>query len=154
MLKRAITQDEIDTYDRDGIVCVRGLFDMDVVELLHEAAEQCMAAEPTSLTMEIAEMREKQGRFFFDTFTWLRNDLCRKFVHESPAAEIAGRVMGSAKSNIFFDQWLIKEPGTPVETPWHHDQPYWARTGISGLHALAGAGPGDRRQRRGGIYQG
>ena len=33
--------------------------------------------------------------------------------------------MRSTKVNIFFDQWLIKEPGTQIETPWHHDLPYW-----------------------------
>ena len=125
MLIRPITAEEIDTYDRDGIVCLRGLFDLDTIEMMREAAEQCMAAEPTDLTMEVAQMRDQQGRFFFDTFTWLRNDLCRQFVHDSPAGEIAARIMGSSKGNIFFDQWLIKEPGTPVETPWHHDQPYW-----------------------------
>lgn len=127
MLKRAITEDEIRTYDRDGIVCLRGLFDADVVDGLREAAEECMAADPSDLTMEIADMQGKDGRFFFDTFLWLRNAKCRNFVHHSAAAEIAGRVMGAGKANIFFDQWLIKEPGTLIETPWHHD----CRTGRS-----------------------
>ena len=33
--------------------------------------------------------------------------------------------MESEKINIFFDQWLIKEPGTQTKTPWHHDMTYW-----------------------------
>jgi len=50
-------------------------------------------------------------------------------VFESPAAEIAGHVMGSAKVNFFYDQLLVKEPGTAERTPWHQDQPYWAVSG-------------------------
>ncbi|MCG8696201.1 MAG: phytanoyl-CoA dioxygenase family protein [Minwuiales bacterium] len=125
MLKRRITQEEKDQYQKDGVVCLRGLFDMKVVDKLRVGAEQCMAAPPSDLTMEIADMKKAEGRFFFDTFLWLRNDICRNFVHESDAAEIAASVMQSRKVNIFFDQWLIKEPGTQLETPWHHDLPYW-----------------------------
>lgn len=125
MLRRAITDDEIRTYQEDGIVRLRGLFDLEFVEMLREAAEECMSADPSDLTMEIADLQDKDGRFFFDTFLWLRNEKCRRFVHDSAAAEIAGRLMQSSKANIFFDQWLIKEPGTMIETPWHHDMPYW-----------------------------
>ena len=50
------------------------------VSRLQEAAEQCMAAEPTELMMEIADLQGKPGRFFFDTFVWRRNQLCREFV--------------------------------------------------------------------------
>ena len=39
MLTRAITAEEIKTYDRDGNVCLRGLFNTDTVEMLREAAE-------------------------------------------------------------------------------------------------------------------
>ncbi len=125
MLKRHITQEEKDQYEKDGVVCLRGLFDSKVIDEMRVGAEQCLAAPPSDLTMEIADIKKAEGRFFFDTFLWLRNDICRKFVHESDAAEIAASVMRSRKVNIFFDQWLIKEPGTAVETPWHHDLPYW-----------------------------
>ena len=122
---RDITNDEVHTFQEDGIVCLRGMFTPQEVAHLREAAEQSMAAEPTELVMEIADLRNKPGRFFFDTFVWRRNDLCKEFVFNSGAARIAGQLMGASKANIFFDQWLIKEPGTEVETPWHHDMPYW-----------------------------
>jgi ectoine hydroxylase-related dioxygenase (phytanoyl-CoA dioxygenase family) len=50
-------------------------------------------------------------------------------VFESPAAEIAGMIMGAARVNFFYDQLLVKEPGTESRTPWHQDQPYWAVSG-------------------------
>ena len=123
-LPRAITQEEIETYNRDGIVCLRQMFDQDWVNRMREAAEVSMAA-PGELHAELAEELGDDGRFFHDTFIWLRNDSCRSFVFDSPAAEIAGQLMKSAKINVFFDQWLIKEPGTSTKTPWHHDMTYW-----------------------------
>lgn len=116
---------EIRSFQEDGIVCLRGLFGPDEVERLREAAEESLSVPPSDLVLEIAELRNKEGRFFFDTFVWLRNEICRDFVLQSSAAAVAGQLMGSSKSNILFDQWLIKEPGTEVETPWHHDMPYW-----------------------------
>lgn len=125
---REITETEIRTYEQDGIVCLRGLFSSEWVELLQLAAEQSLQA-PGELHAELAAEQEQAGRFFHDTFVWTRNDVCRQFVFDSPAAKIAGSIMQSNKVNIFFDQWLIKEPGTETLTPWHHDMPYWPING-------------------------
>lgn len=123
-LTRDITEDEIKTYEADGIVCLRGFFSPDWVEIMREAAEHSLK-HPGDLHAELAAQRKEAGRFFHDTFIWTRNDDCRRFVFESPAAQIARKIMRSRKVNIFFDQWLIKEPGTVTETPWHHDMTYW-----------------------------
>ena len=121
---RPITDEETRTFAEDGIVCLRGLFDQDWVEHLRAAAEAGLEA-PTHFGEELAAARKEPGRFFHDTFMWRENAACRRYVFESPAAEIAARVMGAEKTHIFFDQWLIKEPGTPTRTPWHHDMTYW-----------------------------
>ena len=33
--------------------------------------------------------------------------------------------MGSRSAHIFYDQLLVKEPGTVAATPWHNDTSYW-----------------------------
>jgi ectoine hydroxylase-related dioxygenase (phytanoyl-CoA dioxygenase family) len=124
MLARAIRKDEIEAYQNDGIVCLRGFFDDSWVARMREAANWSMES-PSEMAIEMAESRHKEGRFFFDTFVWRNNPICHNFVFNSPAAELAGEVMAVDKINVFFDQWLIKEPGTDVPTPWHHDLPYW-----------------------------
>lgn len=124
-MQREPSEAEIRSYRKDGIVCLRGLFGAEEVERLRDAAEASMAAPPSDLVLEIAALQKAEGRFFFDTFVWPRNERCRSFVFDSAAAETAGRLMRASKANILFDQWLIKEPGTQVETPWHHDMPYW-----------------------------
>lgn len=128
MLNREITQQEIETFQSDGIVRLRGLFDADWVEQMREAAERSMDS-PSEMALEMAETQGKARRFYFDTFGWRHNPIRRDFVFQSPAAEIASQIMRSDRINIFFDQWLIKEPGTDVPTPWHHDLPYWPVNG-------------------------
>ncbi len=121
---RSITEDEIRTFQEDGIVCLRGLFTPDWVARMRDAAEDSLE-KPGELHAELASLRAEKGRFFHDTFIWTRNDACKQFVFESPAARLAAQVMRSKKINIFFDQWLIKEPETETRTPWHHDMTYW-----------------------------
>lgn len=125
---RPVTDGEIRTFATDGVVCLREMFDPEWVAFLHEAAEASLD-DPGELHFEFAAERKDPGRFFFETFSWLHNSRCRQFVFESPAAEIAGTVMDASKVCIFFDQWLIKEPGTPTATPWHHDLPFWPVNG-------------------------
>jgi ectoine hydroxylase-related dioxygenase (phytanoyl-CoA dioxygenase family) len=120
---RPITEAEIRTYENDGVVVLRQLFDADWVSKLQEWADEDMAS-PGRLHQNLTK-EGKPGRFFFDTFMWTYHDGFKRFVHESPAAQIAGQILRADKVNVFFDQLLIKEPGTEERTPWHHDMPYW-----------------------------
>ena len=42
---KPITQEHIDTYHRDGVVCVRGMFDRDWIDLLRPVAERVIAMD-------------------------------------------------------------------------------------------------------------
>ncbi len=122
-LERAITDEEIATYNEDGIVVLRGLFNDVWLDKLRQWVDEDMAA-PGKLHQELTP-KGQTGRFYFNTFMWTYHDGFKEFVMESPAAAIAGSLMQSSKVNIFFDQLLVKEPGTAEKTPWHHDMPYW-----------------------------
>jgi len=120
---RALTEPEIRRYEDDGIVMLKGFFDAEWLKSLAALAERDMAS-PGPLHMEL-EKGGGPGRFFFDTYMWTRMAGFRDFVFKSPAAGIAAAAMRADKVNIFFDQLLIKEPGTDEPTPWHHDMTYW-----------------------------
>lgn len=121
----SIPDSAIAAYERDGIVCLRGMFDAAWIGFMAGAVDRAMAA-PGRHSEEYAR---DGGRFFGDLDLWQRHAAFRDFVFESPAAEIAGTIMRSAKVNFFYDQLLVKEPGTGERTPWHQDQPYWAVAG-------------------------
>ncbi len=84
-LLREITDDETDAFAEDGVVCLRGLFSHRWIDDLRAAAEYCLNS-PGALHAELAAERGDNGRFFHDTFIWTRNQSCRRFVFEFPAA--------------------------------------------------------------------
>lgn len=124
---RAISAAERETYARDGVVCLRGIFPLAWLDFLAIAAEEAMARPGPHA--EEYEDSDSSGRFFGDLELAERLPAFRHFAMASPAAQIAARVMGSTRVNFFYDQLLVKEPGTSARTPWHQDQPYWAVSG-------------------------
>lgn len=122
-----ITNEVRNTYERDGVVCLKGAFSLAWLEFLADALEEALAS-PGPHAEEFGRSGGS-GRFFGDIELSLRLPKFQRFALESPAGEIAGRIMGASRVNFFYDQLLVKEPGTSERTPWHQDQPYWAVSG-------------------------
>ena len=121
-----VTPDDIATYQRDGVVLIRGLF-ADHVEALREGIAQNMA-EPGPYASENKREGES-GRFFDDYCNWERIPAFAQVIRESPAAEVAADLMQSQRVQMFHDHVLVKEPGTSMATPWHQDSPYYFVSG-------------------------
>lgn len=119
--RHPITDEEVDAFWRDGAICLRGPFDADWVEHMRAAVEDDLE-NPGPLAREYAK---KGGRFLGDIGAWSVKPGLRRFVEESPAAEIAARLLKSTKINFLYDHLFVKEPGTVEPTPWHQDGPYW-----------------------------
>ncbi len=122
-LLRPIKQSEIDDYQRDGVVCLRGLFSPDWIETMRAAFDEAKVKHGP-LAQSYGD-NGTEGEFFFDVDVWTRLPKFRDFVLNSPAGEIAGTLMGASCIRLFYDQIFIKEPGEVAPTPWHQDQPYW-----------------------------
>jgi len=99
------------TYAQDGVVCLRGMFDADWIVLL---------ASETEAVRDGAVPRLPGN--FGDMHLWHRSEAFRRYVFESPAAEIVGRTMGSKEVRFFFEKLWFKEPGSKKPTPWHTDR--------------------------------
>ncbi|MEM1047921.1 MAG: phytanoyl-CoA dioxygenase family protein [Pseudomonadota bacterium] len=117
-----ITDDVVEAYQRDGAVCLRGIF-RDWVEPLTAGIARNMA-EPGPYAAENLKEGES-GRFFDDYCNWTRIPEFRDFIEKSEAARIAGHLMRSPSVQVFHDHVLVKEPGTAKPTPWHQDAPYY-----------------------------
>ncbi|HXQ13510.1 MAG TPA: phytanoyl-CoA dioxygenase family protein [Caulobacteraceae bacterium] len=120
------TAAEIDRFWQDGAICLRGVFSLDWIELLREATDAAIAS-PGPLSIDASAARDK--RFYIELGLWSRMPSVRRFIYESPAAQVARTLLRTHKLNLFFDQLFVKEPGAVAPTPWHQDQPYWPIAG-------------------------
>lgn len=117
---------EAEQFARDGVVLLEGVFS-DWIELLRSGVEANMR-DPGPWGRDYLADGEG-GRFFGDYCNWQRIEPYRRFIFDSPAAEIAAALMASGSVRLFHEHVLVKEPGTDKITPWHHDQPYYCVDG-------------------------
>lgn len=126
-LRQPIDQQDIDTYQTDGVVVLRGVFDADWITLLSDGLDSSRG-DPTKRAA-VWDRDEKNREMFYDSHAWMRVPAYQRFILESPCAEIAGQLMGSTAVNFFFDAVFCRSPGTQFRTPWHQDEPYWSVSG-------------------------
>jgi len=122
MNKPFVSDSDIETFQRDGVVLIKGLFN-DYIDLIRSGIERNMR-EPGEYAAENLQSGES-GRFFDDYCNWTRIPEFETVIKESPAAAVAAQLTGSNAIQIFHDHVLVKEPGTSKATPWHQDSPYY-----------------------------
>ena len=138
-LLRTITPDEVETYHRDGVLLLPGMFDKDWIELLNKGLDANIEA-PTRRSR--IWYKDTSGRsMFYDHTAWKGIEEYRKFIFNSPAAQICGQLMRSTTINFFFDSVFVRSTGTQFETPWHQDEPYWSVEGYDACSIWMPLGP-------------
>ena len=131
MTHHMISTADIDAYQRDGVVLVKGLFADHVDELAKGVARNM--DEPGPYAAENLKEGEA-GRFFDDYCNWTRIPEFEHVIRTSRAGEVAADLMGSDSVQVFHDHVLVKEPGTSKPTPWHQDAPYYF---VEGAHTVS-----------------
>jgi ectoine hydroxylase-related dioxygenase (phytanoyl-CoA dioxygenase family) len=121
-----LTESDVEAFQRDGAVVLRGLF-TDWVEPLRRGMASVHAA-PSALERSYRP-RDGSAAFFQDFCRWPDVAEFRAYVHASPAAEIAAALMRSLSARFFHDHTLIKFAGNSTVTPWHQDEPYYCVRG-------------------------
>lgn len=122
-----ISRQVVDEFERQGAVCLRGVFAHSWLDKLALGVDKNFADPGPDHT--VYTRPGEPGGFYDDYCNWQRIDEYRDFVMNSPAAEIAAHLMRSTTSRIYHDHVLVKEPGTREVTPWHHDLPYYGVDG-------------------------
>lgn len=121
-----LTESDIDRFQADGAIVLRGVFH-DWVERLRAGVAANMAS--TSIFERTVKPADGSAWFFQDYCNWQRIPEFGAFAMESPAARLAAQLMRSRTARFFHEHVLVKNPGTSVVTPWHHDQPYYCTEG-------------------------
>ena len=124
-----VTDRDVETYETDGVVCLRGAFGREWIDLLAAGVEKDIANPGPLHTIQQAA--NDPGFFLTDFCMAQRLAEFRRFALESPAGAIAHRLMRSRHVNFFYDGLWVKERGTPKRTRWHQDQPYYS---VDGRH--------------------
>ena len=114
---------DIEAYRRDGCVVTRGLLAGEVIDALAPVVrEHTRRLDPNTRPLE---ERGTYDRAFTQVMNvWREDERVADFLHNSPLAETAARLMGVDAVRLYHDQALFKEAGGG-RTPWHCDQVYW-----------------------------
>jgi ectoine hydroxylase-related dioxygenase (phytanoyl-CoA dioxygenase family) len=131
-LPRPLTPQEITDYREGGAAVIRAILPLEWVDRMGRAVDRILA-NPGSASVEYTP-KEKQGRYYGDFFVWLRDPDFKALMMDSPLPELAAQLMGARQVSFFYDQLLVKEPGTQEPTPLHQDLPYWP---VRGEHIMS-----------------
>ncbi len=118
---RPIEDADVAAYRRDGVVCLRGMFDEAWCCTLLDAALEAMASGKG----RVREPKLAQGRFYSNVYLSDQDPRFARLRDASPAPQIAATLMQADTIRFFYDQLFIKAPGTAAPTPWHNDLPFW-----------------------------
>ena len=86
-----ITPEQIEQFQNDGAVLLKGVFDKKWVNLAKRAIKVTMD-KPSSFS-EMLRPNENEGGYFNDYCNWQKIPEIVEFVHDSPAASIVGQLM-------------------------------------------------------------
>ena len=139
-LARPITGEEIEAYESDGVVCLRGVMPAAWLDRMRAPIESEIAAARSADLSQMARAIEAgggeiledapiasapAGRFVAGTDHWRSHEEFRAFAAESPLPEIVAALMRSQRVHLYEDSLLVKEPGSKERTAYHQDLAYF-----------------------------
>ncbi|MCP4332736.1 MAG: phytanoyl-CoA dioxygenase [Gammaproteobacteria bacterium] len=120
--------DDIASFQRDGVVLLRGVFRNWVDRL--RAGLQRNLDNPREFAFPCeSNPQGEPGRFFDSYCNWQLIPEYYDYVAHSCAASIAGQFMQGGSAQFFHEHAFLKTPGTQRATPWHQDLPYYCVDG-------------------------
>ena len=120
--------DDIETFQRDGVVVLRGVF-TDWVDRLRAGLQRNLD-DPQSFAFPCeSNPSGEPGRFFDSYCNWQLIPEYQDYLSNSCAASLAGQFMAGETTQFFHEHAFMKAPGTQRATPWHQDLPYYCVDG-------------------------
>lgn len=143
---RAVTDAEVDTFWRDGVVCLRSIMPAAVLESMVQPVEDALRS---SAMADLSEMGDAlgsggvelvtdgavdasdapRGHFKGGTDHWLQQSEFLEFALRSPLPAVVAALLRSSTVRLYEDSVLVKEPGTRERTAFHQDLAYFHLAG-------------------------
>ena len=125
---RDVTEEEIETFERDGVVLLKGMFDADWIQAMQDGFDAAIHdLGPLGKNMAT---EDQGGAYYMDLGLWMRHPFFRELALASPGAAIAAQLMRSKNIWLYDDQMFVKEPGTNSPTIFHQDAGYFLVDGM------------------------
>lgn len=122
---RAPTAAEIETFRRDGVVCLRSVLPVELVAGMAGPVEVALGGAQSADLSALAGAPEEQGRFRGGVDHWRYQPEMFAFAAASPLPGLVAALMGSTAIFLYEDSVLAKEPGAAENTHWHQDIGYF-----------------------------
>jgi ectoine hydroxylase-related dioxygenase (phytanoyl-CoA dioxygenase family) len=120
---------QIEAFQADGAIAVRGALSEDWIDLLRGGVERMRDAVRAHPTPGMAEPRAGATS---GVGLWRIDPTFARFLFRSPVARLAAEATRSRTARLFEDLLLYTESAVPG-APWHRDAPHWPVSG----HQLA-----------------
>ena len=117
-----LTEDQIELFQRDGAVLLKGILTAEERFLLEQGVEE--SNRNPGKRSSRATNPEGQGETFMETFPSQRSPALRQLLEIGRIPEIAARMMRATSARLILDQIFYKQRGKIIATPWHQDTPY------------------------------
>ncbi len=122
-----LTKDEINQFNKDGAIFLKGKFDIKWIEKLKKGIESDI--KNPSPRFKSHTLEKNVPAYLEDYWTWDLVPEFTDFVFNSPYAKIAAELMSAKKINLVMDNWFLREGGSKSSTPFHHDVSYFDMEG-------------------------
>ncbi len=126
-MKQFLTETEINQYNEDGAIFLKGKFSLDWIEKLKKGIEKDI--KNPSPRFKSHTIEKGVPAYLEDYWTWDLVPEFEDFVFNSPYAIIASELMSAKKINLVMDNWFLREAGSKSSTPFHHDVSYFDMDG-------------------------
>jgi ectoine hydroxylase-related dioxygenase (phytanoyl-CoA dioxygenase family) len=127
---RPVTDDEVETFWRDGVVALRGILPLAWIEALAEPIERTLHGDETVDMGGLAEGAAPDAPAFAAGLDhWRHDPTFEAFSLASPLGPIVARLLRAEHVYLWEDSLLVKEPGSPFPTRFHTDAGYFHLTG-------------------------
>ena len=125
-LERLVSNKDISAFHDDGAVRLRGILSQDWLDLLAVGFDQAVAS-PGKFSKSYGP--DGAPRYYTDHRLFNRFEPFRKFLFDGLLGQVAAEILGASRIDLYDEHLLIKEPGAPAPTYWHHDMPYFSIEG-------------------------
>jgi len=122
-----LTKTEINQFNKDGAVFIKGKFDLNWIEKLKKGIDADIKNPSPRFKSHTKE--KSVPAYLEDYWTWDLVPEFKDFVFNSPYAKIASELMSAKKINLVMDNWFLREAGSKSSTPFHHDVSYFDMDG-------------------------